>query len=221
MLSVLLTLSAWDEGAVAREEPSPPSARTPSPRMCLEPAEEPPVAQPVGLHPGVLCDRTLSPIVGYRYTDGAGYDLCQAEFDKLDVAGRRRLTRVAPPVTPRRALLAAAVAAVAAQLASLAAPPSPSDGCGAARTAASPSDVTADCYAAFDTPYGTLADDFLMPPPPSAAETLLDLVFSPRVPAGQREANPTAKRRLGARSSKDPALTGSEPPARRSAPPPA
>ena len=43
----------------------------------------------MGLHPGVLCDRTLSPIVGYRYTDGAGYDLCQAEFDKLDVAERR------------------------------------------------------------------------------------------------------------------------------------
>ena len=43
---------------------------------------------PVGVHPGVLCDKTLNPITGWRFTDGAGYDLCEAEFLKLEPAER-------------------------------------------------------------------------------------------------------------------------------------
>lgn len=179
-------------------------------------------SQPAGFHPGVLCDKTLAPIVGFRYTDGKGYDLCQAEFDKLSTEEQRRFQRLAPPITPRRVLLAGALAFGGVRLSSLFHPPPSSvvqDGCSGARQASTPSDVSADCYAAFDTPYGTLADDFLMPPPPSAAERLVDFFFKPQVPAGRREADPTARRRVGGRATED--LIGPEPRepvARRSAP---
>lgn len=63
-------------------------------------------AVPVGLHPGVLCDVTMMPITGYRYTDGHGYDLCQAAFDELPAVEQRRFERLDPPLTPRRAVVA-------------------------------------------------------------------------------------------------------------------
>ena len=206
----------------ASRRPSSRPRRTPTLNsMCADPAQPGP-SQPAGIHPGVLCDKTMAPIVGFRYTDGKGYDLCQAEFDKLSAEEQRRFQQLAPPITPRRALLAAAVALGGVQLASLlpAQPSSVQDGCSGARQASSPSDVSADCYAAFDTPFGTLAEDFLMPPPPSAAERLVDFVFKPQVPAGRREADPTAKRRVGGRAVTEEPMGAErrEPVARRPAP---
>jgi hypothetical protein len=78
-----------------------------------EPAAAPPV---VGVHPGVLCDKTLNPIVGYRYTvvgQQPSYDLCEEEFAKLPQSAQRRFQRIAPPLTPRRVLLFAGAAAAA------------------------------------------------------------------------------------------------------------
>jgi len=92
--------------------------RTDQPRLCLADLADPPVesgsaqatasgaAVPVGLHPGVLCDVTMMPITGYRYTDGQGYDLCQAAFDELPAVEQRRFERLDPPLTPRRAVVA-------------------------------------------------------------------------------------------------------------------
>ena len=92
--------------------------RTDQPRLCLADLADPPdesgsaqatasgAAVPVGLHPGVLCDVTMMPITGYRYTDGHGYDLCQAAFDELPAVEQRRFERLDPPLTPRRAVVA-------------------------------------------------------------------------------------------------------------------
>ena len=97
-------------------------SRTDQPRLCLADLADPPddlvplsgsaqatasgAAVPVGLHPGVLCDVTMMPITGYRYTDGQGYDLCQAAFDELPAVEQRRFERLDPPLTPRRAVVA-------------------------------------------------------------------------------------------------------------------
>ena len=78
---------------------------------------------PVGVHPGVLCDKTLNPITGWRFTDGAGYDLCEAEFLKLEPAEQLRFERVGPPITPRRALIAGVGVVAAARLLASAPPP--------------------------------------------------------------------------------------------------
>jgi hypothetical protein len=53
-----------------------------------------------GLHEGIQCDRSGSnPILGDRYSiDGADYDLCSAEYDKLSELEKRRFTRVRPTV---------------------------------------------------------------------------------------------------------------------------
>merc|ERR1719399_760334 len=52
-----------------------------------------------GVHPGVSCDKSgMSPIVGMRYhLVGHNYDLCQAEFDKLDAKEQALFQRVPPP----------------------------------------------------------------------------------------------------------------------------
>ena len=71
------------EGEAATGMAAAAEAVTPSP--LAQPAgsglsagiQSPGIEQPVGIHPSVLCDKTMAPIVGYRYTDGKGYDLCQ------------------------------------------------------------------------------------------------------------------------------------------------
>ena len=76
-------------------------------------------AAPIGVHLGVVCDKTLSPIVGYRFTrrgSRPSYDLCQTEFDKLVPEVQALFERIEPPVTPRRALLGMGALAVVAGL---------------------------------------------------------------------------------------------------------
>jgi hypothetical protein len=51
-------------------------------------------------HPGVECDRSgMCPIVGMRWNlAGHDYDLCQAEYDKLDDVEKRLYKAIPPPV---------------------------------------------------------------------------------------------------------------------------
>ena len=123
----------------------------------------------------------MNPIVGYRYTDGKGYDLCQSEFDKLSANEQGRFKQVAPPVTPRRALIAAVAVAVAVQAI---ARPSGSERPGT-RVLSGYADSLDDL------------EEILELPPLSPAEELVGLIFKPKVPAGEREADPTARRRVG------------------------
>jgi len=59
---------------------------------------------PLGVHPGVTCDKTgQSPIVGPRYNlKGHNYDLCEAEFLKLDAAEQAKFVKIDPPCVPWR-----------------------------------------------------------------------------------------------------------------------
>jgi len=54
---------------------------------------------PVGVHVGVTCDRSgMSPIVGDRYhLVGHNYDLCEAEFAKLNDKEKALYQRIPPP----------------------------------------------------------------------------------------------------------------------------
>merc|ERR1719240_393151 len=65
-----------------------------------EPIEKKSCAPPAGeeVHHGVTCDRSgMSPIVGPRFhLCGRNYDLCQAEFDKLDDEQKKAFERVPP-----------------------------------------------------------------------------------------------------------------------------
>lgn len=129
---------------------------------------------PVGLHLGVVCDKTLNLISGYRYTrrgSRPSYDLCQGEFDKLTPEAQSTFERIDPNVTPRRAVLT--TAALAALTLLIPPPPPPTDG-----------------YRE-DGDY----DDFLELPPLSPAEELVGFFFKPKVPATQRELAPAAPRR--------------------------
>ena len=58
-----------------------------------------------GSHPGVSCDKSgQCPIVGWRFKlTGQNYDLCEAEFNKLPDAEKRRYEKIAAPdsVAPR------------------------------------------------------------------------------------------------------------------------
>ena len=144
----------------AAAEPSPQGTET----TAAAAAPEPP--PPIGLHLGVVCDKTLNPIVGYRYTRRGSeptYDLCQAEYDKLAAAERGRYDRIDPQVTPRRALIGAGVLVVLATWL-LGAPPPP------------PPTAREDL------------DEIYELPPLSPAEQLVAVFFRPVVPASQREA---------------------------------
>ena len=140
--------------------------RSSEPRACDGTADET-LEQPTGIHPGVLCDKSLNPIVGFRYTDGNGYDLCQTEYDKLASSERGRFTRLAPPLTPRRALAAlmtvSATATLAGLLLSAEQPRPPSD---------------EDYEARYD-----LYDDYAELPELTLAEKLVAYIFHPVVPA--------------------------------------
>ena len=52
-----------------------------------------------GSHPGVSCDKSgQCPIVGWRFKlTGQNYDLCEAEFNKLPDAEKRRYEKIAAP----------------------------------------------------------------------------------------------------------------------------
>jgi len=53
-----------------------------------------------GFHPGVSCDRSgMTPILGMRYKlRGHNYDLCEAEFSKLNEAEKANYDAIPPPV---------------------------------------------------------------------------------------------------------------------------
>jgi hypothetical protein len=134
---------------------------------------------PVGVHLGVVCDETMNPIAGYRYTrrgSSPSYDLCQAEFDKLSSEEQVNFERVAPPLTPRRALIGLGAAAAAVAASSLV-PPFPRE----------------DPLLFYD--------DFIEMPPLSPAEALVGFIFKPKIPATEREIDPRSARRLPIASS--------------------
>ena len=58
------------------------------------------LAESVGVHAGVACDRSgQCPIIGYRYhLRNKDYDLCQQEFDKLRSDEKAAYTKLIPPV---------------------------------------------------------------------------------------------------------------------------
>ena len=58
------------------------------------------LAESVGVHAGVACDRCgQCPIIGYRYhLRNKDYDLCQQEFDKLRSDEKAAYTKLIPPV---------------------------------------------------------------------------------------------------------------------------
>ena len=110
---------------------------------------------PAGLHPGVVCDKSLSPIWGWRYTrrgSQPSFDLCEAEYRRLSPEQRKGFERIAPPVTPRRALLGLAAA-------------------GAAIRAGSTKLHSSDSQLFYD--------DFIELPPLSPAEKLVAFFFHP------------------------------------------
>ena len=124
---------------------------------------------PIGVHLGVVCDKTLNVITGFRYTrkrSKPSYDLCQAEFLKLLPEEQLKFERIAPPVTPRRTAIGLGVGAIAAAAISMIPQPQP------------------------------FYDDYIETPELSPAEALVGFFFRPNVRAAQREAAPTAPRRL-------------------------
>ena len=124
----------------------------------------------------MLCDETLNPIVGYRYTkkgSDPSYDLCQSAFDKLPMDDRASFERIAPPITPRRTLLGIGVlAALAAVLPT---------------TSSLRQQTTPDPMLFYD--------DFIELPPLSPAEQLVAFFFRPKVLATKRERGPQTPRR--------------------------
>lgn len=137
----------------------------------------PTVEQPLGIHLGVICDKTMNPIVGYRYTrkgSNPSFDLCQAEYDKLSESEQQRFERIDPQLTPRRAVFGVAATAALAALgrATLFGP------------VLTPPTLREDEY------------DYMELPPLSPAESLVGMIFQPKVPATVREVAPTAPRRV-------------------------
>jgi len=92
-------------------------------------AAVPPPPPPRAVHHGVTCDRSgMSPIVGPRFhLPGRDYDLCEAEFLKLDAAARKAFVRIDRPAAAACASACAARAARAARLRQFATatPPAP------------------------------------------------------------------------------------------------
>lgn len=152
--------SAWVCALVARSPSLDPS-------LCMKKDTDP----PIGLHPGVLCDKTMSPITGFRYTrrgSQPSYDLCQSEFEKLDEDDQLLFEQLQPPLTPRRAIIGAAgLAAASAALALVPTPPEPE----------------------------LFYEDFIELPTLSPAEQLVAFFFKPKVPATEREVAPRSPRR--------------------------
>ena len=60
----------------------------------------------VGVHEGFTCEVSgMMPILGSRYhLKGEDYDLCEDEFDQLDVEEKQKYEKIAPTVFARRAL---------------------------------------------------------------------------------------------------------------------
>ena len=134
--------------------------------------------QPVGVHPGVLCDATKNPITGYRFKkigSNPSYDLCQAAYDQLSVVQARQYERIPPPLTPRRAVLVLGAATIGALAWNL---------------------IRGEASLSYFRDDEDVDFDFLELPPLSPAEQLVAFFFRPNVPATQREAAPTSQRRL-------------------------
>jgi len=90
---------AVPEAAPAEAAPAAPAPVAAIPEQVEAPAAASEVAPPLPVHPRVVCDRSgMSPIVGVRYSvPGANYDLCAAEFDKLDAIDRPLYVAIAHP----------------------------------------------------------------------------------------------------------------------------
>ena len=139
------------------------------PAVCCAPSEE----APVGVHLGVVCDKTLNPITGWRYMrkgSAPSYDLCQDAFDQLTPEEQLSFDRIAPPLTPRRAAIGLGAVVAALNIASLLTPkrmpgPDPLD-----------------------------YDDLVELPPLSPAEEIVAFFFKPKIPATQRERRPLLSR---------------------------
>jgi len=69
-------------------------------------------ANPNRIHPGVECDRSgMCPIVGTRYhLRGHDFDLCQAEYDKLDEKDQAHYEAIEPPTLAPPAAAGASMA---------------------------------------------------------------------------------------------------------------
>merc|ERR1719482_2247984 len=71
----------------------------PTDRFCPDNPHAPEAT--LGVHDGVTCDKSgVCPIVGNRYhLVGHNYDLCEAEFNKLDEVQKALYRVIAPPTT--------------------------------------------------------------------------------------------------------------------------
>ena len=77
-----------------------------------DPLPSPPSPSPIGVHPGYTCDRSgMYPIVGLRYhLRDADFDLCQAEYDKLEAREKAQYEAIAADEASRPAPAASALA---------------------------------------------------------------------------------------------------------------
>merc|ERR1719218_448071 len=73
-----------------------PAARQADPYCQVEPHA---AGAKVGVHEGVTCDKSgMCPIVGNRYhLVGHNYDLCEAEYNKLDDKEKAAFKKIVPP----------------------------------------------------------------------------------------------------------------------------
>merc|ERR1740138_399766 len=72
---------------------------------CPSAAGDDTIAGSEAFHPGVSCDKSgMCPIVGPRYNlKGHDYDLCEAEFNKLDPSEQANYQKIDPPFRPHQA----------------------------------------------------------------------------------------------------------------------
>merc|ERR1740138_1794714 len=68
---------------------------------CPSAAGDDTIAGSEAFHPGVSCDKSgMCPIIGPRYNlKGHNYDLCEAEFSKLDPSEQANYQKIDPPFT--------------------------------------------------------------------------------------------------------------------------
>merc|ERR1719502_1863829 len=96
---------------------TPGAAAVPTDAFCPADPHLPGAAP--GVHDGVTCDKSgMCPIVGNRYhLTGHNYDLCEAEYMKLDAKEQAHFRKIPPPAgaapTPQGAAAAAAGASTA------------------------------------------------------------------------------------------------------------